>query len=135
MKKLYLDIDGVLIKKDGTPAEGLVKFLQFATKHFDCYWLTTHCDGDAEPVFLYLVGKVSPEALPYIEKIKPTRFGARKTDAIDFMSEFYWLDHTVFESEQKVLVEKGAEERFILVDLRSNPQALESILEILKTLE
>lgn len=30
MTKLYLDIDGVLLSKDGTPAEGLVEFLEFA---------------------------------------------------------------------------------------------------------
>lgn len=135
MKKLYLDIDGVLIKKDGTPAEGLVEFLAFATEHFDCYWLTTHCDGDAEPVFLYLVGKVSPEALPYIEKVKPTSFGARKTDAIDFTSDFYWLDDTVFESEQAVLREKGYLDRFILIDLLSHPQRLSLTLKFLRTLE
>ena len=135
MKKLYLDIDGVLIRKDGTPAEGLVEFLAFATEHFDCYWLTTHCDGDTKDAFLYLVGKVQAEALPFIEKIKPTRFGVRKTDAIDFTSDFYWLDDTVFESEQAILREKGYLDRFILVDLLSHPQQLSLALKFLRALE
>lgn len=135
MNKLYLDIDGVLIRKDGTPAEGLVEFLQFATEHFDCYWLTTHCDGDVKSPFLYLVGKVQAEALPCLEKIKPTRFGLRKTDAIDFTSDFYWLDDTVFESEQAVLREKGYLDRFILIDLLSHPQQLFLTLKFLRTLE
>lgn len=133
MKKLYLDIDGVLLKKDGTPAEDLMEFLRFAIEHFECYWLTTHCDGDAKPVFLYLVGKVPPEALPYIEKIKPTHFGALKTDAIDFSSDFYWLDDTVFESEQAVLREQGKADCFIHVNLISHSLALESILKFLPT--
>lgn len=132
MKKLYLDIDGVLINKDGTPAEGLVEFLAFVTERFECYWLTTHCDGSADGPFLYLVGKVPAEALPYIEKIKPTTFGSRKTDAIDFSSDFYWLDDTVFESEQSVLREQGKADRFLHVNLSEAPNILLMLAERLK---
>jgi hypothetical protein len=124
MKKLYLDIDGVLLKKDGPPAEGMVEFLASVTEHFECYWLTTHCDGDSDQVFLYLVGRVPAEALPYIEKIKPTRFGALKTEAIDWNSDFYWLDDTVFESEQAVLRSHGAESSFLHTDINQDPSAL-----------
>lgn len=135
MTKLYLDIDGVLIQKDGTPAEGLVPFLEFATTKFDCYWLTTHCDGSTDGPFLYLVGKMPAEALPFFEMIKPTSFGSRKTDAIDFESDFYWLDDTVFESEQTVLREQGKADRFLHIDLASNPTSLISILKFLRTPE
>ena len=87
MKKLYLDIDGVLLTKQGVPASHIVEFLQFATSHFDCYWLTTHCDGDATTAFLYLVGKLPPEAVLYLEKIKATKWKLWKPDGIDFSSE------------------------------------------------
>ena len=91
MKKLYLDIDEVLLTRRGEPANGLVDFLKFATENFDCYWLTTHCDGDTKDVFLYLVGKIPAEAIPFIEKIKPTKFGTFKTEAIDFESGFFFF--------------------------------------------
>lgn len=135
MTKLYLDIDGVLIGRDGKPAEGLVEFLAFATERFECYWLTTHCDGDSDQVFLYLVGRVPAEAIAYIEQIRPTRFGALKTDAIDFSGPFYWLDDTVFASEQAVLAKHGVKGSFIHVDINRDPAALTATLKFLGTVE
>jgi hypothetical protein len=72
MKKLYLDVDGVVLTKRGEPALHLVDFLRFVTKHFDCYWLTSHCQGDASRVIDDLTGIVPDEALPYLVTIKPT---------------------------------------------------------------
>ncbi len=135
MTKLYLDIDGVLIDRVGKPAEGLVEFLAFVTERFECYWLTTHCDGDSDQVFLYLVGRVPAEALPYIEKIQPTRFGALKTEGIDFAEPFYWLDDTVFESEQAVLRAHGAEQSFLHTDINRDPGALRRQLDFLQGVE
>ncbi len=135
MNKLYLDIDGVLLSKDGTAAEGLVEFLSFVTSTFECYWLTTHCDGDSDQVFLYLVGRVPAEALSSIERVKPTRFGTLKTEGIDFTGPFYWLDDTVFESEQAVLRVNGAEESFLHVDINQDPQALQKVAMLLAGVE
>jgi len=110
-----------------------VEFLFFVTEHFDCYWLTTHCDGDARTAFLYLVGKVPAEAIPYIEKIKPTSWKTLKTDGIDFENPLYWLDDNLFESERRVLEEYGVLDRFVRVDLRSNPNQLLGIMRELKS--
>lgn len=131
MTKLYLDIDGVLLRKDGTPAEGVAEFLSFVTRHFDCYWLTTHCRGSSDGPFLYLVGKLPAEALECIETIQSTTFGALKTDAIDFSGPFYWLDDTVLESEQAVLRSHGTENSFLHVDVNQDPQALRTCLALL----
>lgn len=124
MKKLYLDIDGVLLKKNGTPAEGLVPFLGYVTKNFDCYWLTTHCDGDATTTFLHLVGRIPAEAVPFLEGIKPTKWKLWKTEGIDFSQDFIWLDDCVFEGEKKALEEHHATEKQIMVDLQANPNQL-----------
>ena len=133
MKNLYIDIDGVLLDK-GSAAEGLVEFLRFATENFDCYWLTTHCDGDVTPVFLYLVGKVPTEALPYIEKIKPTKWGSlSKTDGIDFTKPFYWLDDNLFATEKQVLEERDCLTSYIHFDLKANPHQLHEVQQLLKT--
>lgn len=130
MTKLYLDIDGVLVH-GGQATEGIVEFLRFVTENFDCYWLTTHCHGDTKPVFLYLVSKVSEEALPYIEQIKPTIWGGWKTEAIDFGAPFYWLDDNLFEPERQALIEHDALNCFISIDLIANPNQL---LEVIKNL-
>lgn len=132
-KKLYLDIDEVLLTRKGEQALGLVEFLKFATENFDCYWLTTHCDGDTKDVFLYLIGKVSAEAIPFIEKIKPTKFGVFKTEAIDFENDFFWLDDTLFEGEKAMLVKCDVLESFIRIDLASNPNQLSEVMKKLHT--
>jgi hypothetical protein len=46
---LYLDIEGVLLDR-GESANGLKEFIGFAVENFDCYWLSTHCDGEVGPV-------------------------------------------------------------------------------------
>lgn len=128
MRNLYLDIDGVILKKDGTAAENLVPFLEYATKNFECYWLTTHCDGDATKPFLYLVGRIPQEAVPFLEKIQPTKWKLWKTEGIDFSKDFLWLDDTQFEGEKNALIEKGALDKFILIDLKTNPNHLLDIV-------
>jgi len=130
MTKLYLDIDGTLVGRGGVPAQGLTAFLRFATERFDCYWLTTHCqEGDAKLAFLYLVGRIPGEALPYIEQIKPTTWKEWKTEAIDFSESFFWLDDNLFEMERRVLAEHNALGNFIRIDLVSNPHQLSEAIE------
>ena len=47
--KLYIDIDGVLLKnREDKAVEGISSFIRFIVSNFDCYWLTTHCKGDAQ---------------------------------------------------------------------------------------
>lgn len=128
MKSLYLDIDGVILTKQGAPALHVVDFLRYVTEHYRCYWLTTHCDGDATTAFLYLVGRLPAEATQFLEKIQPTKWKLWKTEAIDFSQDFLWLDDTRFEGEQKALAEKGALDKFILIDLKANPNQLLDIV-------
>ncbi len=123
MTKLYLDIDGVLVQ-GGQATVGIVEFLRYATENFDCYWLTTHCHGDAKPVFLYLVSRVPTEALSYIEQIKPTIWGGWKTEAIDFGAPFHWLDDNLFAPERQALLTHNVLDSFILIDLVSRPNQL-----------
>lgn len=62
MKNLYLDINGVLLTKEGQEADYLLEFLHFAAKEYNCYWLTTHCKGDVSTALQYLQGRISEEA-------------------------------------------------------------------------
>lgn len=53
--KLYLDIDGVLLDYDNDGrAEHSIELIDYITDEFDCYWLTTHCKGDAGTAVDYL---------------------------------------------------------------------------------
>lgn len=53
--KIYLDIDGVLLDYDnGGVADGAIELIEYVTKEFDCYWLTTHCKGDPTTAVSYL---------------------------------------------------------------------------------
>ena len=124
MKNLYLDIDGVLLTKQGKPASHIVEFLKYVTEHCNCFWLTTHCHGDATTAFLYLVGKLPSEAVPFIEKIKPTKWKLWKPEGIDFSKDFIWLDDYAFDGDKKLLEENEALDKLITVDLQDNPNQL-----------
>lgn len=132
MKNLYLDIDGVLLTKQGKSASHVTEFLQFATEHFNCYWLTTHCDGDATTAFLYLVGRLPSEAIPFIEKIKPTKWKLWKPEGINFYQDFFWLDDYAFDGDKQVLKEHQALDKLITVDLQANPNQLLDLLNSLQ---
>ncbi len=134
MMRLYLDIDGTLIRR-GVPAEGVSEFLAFATERFDCYWLSTHCQGDAKAVFLYLVGKLPEEAVPYLGKIKATSWDTMKTEAIDFSLPFFWLDDNLFDAERRVLGEHGALDCHIRIDLVADPRQLLRLIDELRARE
>lgn len=127
MIKLYLDIDGVLLHTKNTRvAECAAEFIDYVTTHFDCYWLTTHCKGDATTAQQYLAEYFSAEVMEIIKCIKPTNWDALKTDAINFDEEFYWLDDYPFRAELDVLKQYNCEGRCIVVNLH-NDEELKSI--------
>lgn len=131
MKNLYLDIDGTIITiHDDKEAKHLNEFLSYAVKNYNCYWLTSHCKGDVRPALYYVKSRVSQESFALLEKFKPTNWDLWKTEAIDFDSDFIWLDDYVFDTEKEILMEEGVLEKLILVDLDENPNQL---LEIAKS--
>ncbi len=129
MKKLYLDIDGVLLTcKNKSAAQGSEVFIDYILKHFDCYWLTTHCKvGDTSSVITYLSEYFSPNVIKKLKLIKPTYWNTLKTEGIDFASDFIWLDDYVFQAEKNVLLKQGYLNNFILVNLNTNKELLHII--------
>jgi hypothetical protein len=123
---IYLDIDGVLLtKQGGFEANYLYEFLKFVTENHDCYWLTSHCKGDAESVLRHLkYNKVSEKSLELLKKVKPTNFELAKTEAIDFSKDFLWFDDYIFDREKEDLIKHNAFENWIKVDLRKNENML-----------
>jgi len=132
LRNIYLDIDGVLLQKNGQPASGLDEFIELVTSKYDCYWLTTHCKGDNAVVLYYLRGRVSEKAFNLMETIRPTMWQTYKTEAINFKEKFMWLDDYIFEAEKKTLKENNALGSLKLLDLKTYPNQLSLVLQTLK---
>ena len=132
MKKLYLDIDGVLITvKNPVPARNAESFISFVTNRFDCYWLTTHCKGDSGTALNYLSDYFDDLTIEQLRFVKPTNWTTLKTEAIDFSSDFFWLDDYPFNAEINILKANRSPDRLIRVNL-GHDNELDRILNILK---
>ena len=141
---LYLDIDGSLIltterhlASNCVVGLGCLEFLQFATKHFDCRWLTFHArkgfTNNVSRVFRQAIGV---NALPaewqiVIDQIKPAPWCRYKTDGIDFGSDFYWLDDAASDYDQQILAERNMSNRLIKAHLNHFASDLYRVREIL----
>ena len=128
MANVYLDIDGVILTRGGSPAFHLEKFLKHMLANYSVFWLTSRCHGDSKYTVEYLAKFVPEEVLPLLAKIKPTNFTLDKTEAIDFGSEFYWLDDELFDSEKKALQNRGKFNSWIEVNLIDNPDQLRDLV-------
>lgn len=132
MKTLYLDIDGVLLTTKQTKAsENSEELIEFIIGHFNCYWLTTHCKGNAEHALHYLGKYFNEQTIEKLKIIKATNWDTLKTEAIDFSTDFFWLEDSPFDSEILVLKENLATNQLIHVDLRKTKELL-NVIEKLK---
>jgi hypothetical protein len=120
--KLYLDIDGVLLRSDQKGELKLIpnvkEFLEYTRKHYKCFWLSTHSRYSAEDVRKYLAPyfKKAGLNLELIGHIKALRWKTLKTEAIDFSSHFIWIDDAPLPSEIEVLREKRCEKSLLIVN-------------------
>src|SRR5262245_52125905 len=108
MKRVYLDVDGVILGEvDGRVAlaRHAEEFVDFLTSRFDVYWLTTHCRGESLAALNYLSRYAPAEFLMRLEPIKPTHFNVLKTEALT--GDFYWIDDSPLQSELDDLKRRG----------------------------
>lgn len=133
MRKLYLDIDGVLLtKRNVRVADKAMELIDYALSNFDCYWLTTHCrTNDTKHVLCYLSEFFPDDAVDRLKAVKPTIWSTLKTEGIDFNSKFYWLDDCLFESEKKVMEQHNCLDSIIKVNLDCQDE-LSRIMQELK---
>lgn len=134
MKKLYIDIDGVLLTNKHTQRpKYAVGFIDYITSTFDCYWLTSHCkEGDTTFLLQHLSTYYDTETVEKLRKIKPTSWYNAKMEVIDIYSDFYWLDDYVFEFEKKILRGFHIYDRLIEVNLNYTDE-LKHIKELLES--
>lgn len=131
MINIYLDIDGVLLANDLTPALHADKFLAYILRNFpdSTYWLTTHCRGDAQTPIKHIGHMFSTETVELMKKIKATNWEVAKTEAIDFSQPFLWFDDDLFDFEKIELEKYSVLENWIEVDLATNPNQLAVFLQ------
>lgn len=123
---IYLDIDGVLLANDLTPANYVKEFIATVLERYPhtTYWLTTHCDGDASVPIQHIGHLFDDETVELMKKIKPTSWQTAKTRAIDFNKPFLWFDDDLFYEEKEALKKQGVLDNWIEVDLAKNPDQL-----------
>ena len=124
--KIYLDVDGVLLNHDGTLANHADEFLA-AMVHcrHPVHWLTTRCrDGDSSAVNAVLGRLLQPTTVELLTLIKPTSWATSKLEAIDLRSPFIWFDDQPLQFEIEELQECGLLDRWVKVDLLSEPDQL-----------
>ena len=130
-QKLYLDIDGVLITaKNPSPADYVGEFIDYILSRYDVYWLTTHCDDDASAAIDYLKDYLPTYYIDKLKSIKPTQWDTLKTDAIDFSSDFIWIDDYAMQAERNFLATKSKLNNLIIVNL-NNESELKRIIKLL----
>ncbi len=130
IKKIYIDIDGVLLDKKQNPPEGAQKFIEFIVTHFDCHWLTTHCRSKVNKAVDYLSPFYDKKTIDLFHTIQPTNWETLKTEAIDFENDFFWIEDYPFEAEMRILEKKNVLHSLIKVDL-NQPRELERIEKLL----
>ncbi len=123
-KNIYMDIDGVVLTRGGTPAQHLDKFLKYILNKYSVFWLSSRCQGDSKYTVKYLSQFLLPDTVFLIEQIKPTSFQLDKTEAIDFNKGFFWLDDELFDSEKNTLRKHNVYDSWIELDLIKNPNQL-----------
>ena len=131
---IYLDIDGVLLANENHAANYADDFLQAVlTKYPDTtYWLTTHHWRGEDRAKEILAPHLKPETVALLDRIKPTRWGELKTDAINFEQDFLWFDDDLWPEELKTLEKHEALEHFIMVNLKKDPDILQKLIKVIK---
>jgi len=123
---IYLDIDGVLLANDLTPANYAKEFLATVLERYPytTYWLTTHCDGASSVPIQHIGHLFDDETVELMKKIKPTTWQTAKTRAIDFDKPFLWFDDDLFYEEKETLKKHDALDNWIEVNLAKDPDQL-----------
>jgi hypothetical protein len=127
---VYLDIDGVILANDHSPANHASEFLRLVLEKYpdSTYWLTTHCQGDANTPIEHIGHLFNDETVGIMRKIKPTKWNIAKTEAINFDEQFLVFEDDLFPEERDDLIKHSALENWIMVDLRKDPNQLQKFI-------
>jgi hypothetical protein len=103
---VYIDVDRVLLKRDGLLANKCQEFLEFFVTHHTVYWFTVHCRNGENNVIEHIMRKneVSEKMRDLLQKVQPTTWHDIRTEAIDFSQDFVlFTDVVTFEEKTSTL--------------------------------
>jgi len=145
MISLYLDLDGVLLRRTGRRgfndraefeiAIGAYEFMDWCIERFDCFWLTSRShDGSyagIEQAFRFAIPTTSLpiEIKGRIHAIKPAAWPRSKIEGIDVSEEFIWLDDDPDDVSHRELERLGMGNRWIRACTDDDPNHLGIIRE------
>lgn len=132
--KVFLDIDGVLLGTDpdmpsrATLAPHALAFLEFATRHFEVFWLAPQCRGNAQDAVDHLVrhAKLSDREriMTVAAKVRATDYDDDRTEALPQDGDFVWFDDELSEGEMDIIKRCGWFDRWQWTDTREEPEDL-----------
>ena len=144
---LYLDLDGVIIRRTGNTefngrvefdvAPGTMDFLSWAVENFHCYWLTSRShDGtydEIERAFRFAIPttNMAVETKNLIRAIRPAPWGVEKVSGINLSRDFYWIDDNPDSGSVTALEAAGKSSRLIIGSTDRCPDDLERVGELL----
>ena len=87
VEDIYLDVDEVILTKDGEQMPYVKEFLTFISDiSKNVYWLSTYSkDGDTSEVLQYLNGKVDNDVYEMLKSVKSKKWNLFRTEGIDFL--------------------------------------------------
>lgn len=99
---LYIDVDGVLIAPyhEGEYPQlrpNVVRFLQWAIKHFECRWLTAWTKDRLDTLLSCLM---VPDVARQIKEVKRTYGPHGKAGDIDYARNWYWIEDGLLAEER-----------------------------------
>ncbi len=145
---LYLDLDGVILRRTGNTefngrvefdvAPGAMDFLSWAVENFHCYWLTSRShDGTYDEIdrafrFAIPTNNMAAETKKLIRAIRPAPWGVEKVSGIDLSRDFYWIDDNPDSASVAALEAAGKSSRLISASTDRCPDDLERVKELLE---
>jgi hypothetical protein len=142
--KLYLDLDGVMLRRTGQGfqvANHALPFLRFAIDHFDVRWLSARShEGDTtevERAFRHALpnptaSKQDRDALTKIVSSIPTAaWGETKSDAFTPGVSFIWVDDNPDTRALKWLKQRGLSDRLVVAVTDQVPDDLARVQGVL----
>jgi hypothetical protein len=144
MTIIYLDVDGVLLRRSPVSRKGFQlspyaeEFLAHLVASYNVFWLTTRCRADM-PNDLALafrhamqVASLPPKLAKLIDAVEPAVWNSCKTEGVDLTANFFWIDDKLTPKALQVLATNGCQDRWIKVQVDQDPDDLVRVSQILE---
>ena len=143
---LYLDLDGVILRRTGRTEFGGrtefevapdgMDFLSWAIENFNCHWLTSRSHdgtyGEIERAFRFAIpaANIPDDVRQLVRAIRPALWGGEKVEGIDLSRDFYWVDDNPDVASVGALEKAGLQGRLIFASTDQHPNDLERVRKL-----